>query len=137
VGHLADRLGGALTALTFVLVEALGLVILWIAPSWSIGLLGAAVVGVGYSLVYPGFGVEVVRAAPPENRGLAMGLYSACLDLALAASGPLLGFIGSAAGLPAIFLASALIVLCAAPVALLIGSRTRNLVSPAGSPSVD
>ena len=129
VGHLADKIGGAVTALAFVFVEALGLVILWLAPWFSLGLLGAAIVGVGYSLVYPGFGVEVVRAAPPENRGLAMGLYAACLDLALAASGPLLGFIGNVAGLAAIFLASALAVLCAAPVALWIIGRTRKLAA--------
>lgn len=56
-----------MTALTLVLVEVLGLVILWLAPWWSIGLLGAAVVGVGYSLVYPGFGVEVVRSASRKS----------------------------------------------------------------------
>lgn len=58
-----------------------------------------------------------------------MGLYTGCLDLALAASGPLLGFIGKVAGSGAIFLASALIVLCAAPVALVIVNRTRKLGS--------
>ncbi|WP_342028406.1 arabinose transporter [Rhizobium ecuadorense] len=117
LGHLPDRLGGGLTALVFVCVEVVGLILIWIAPQPIIGMIGAATVGIGYSLVFPGFGIAVVGAAPPENRGMAMGLYSAFLDLALALSGPLLGLVGNAAGLPAIFLVSATIVLCAAPIA--------------------
>jgi hypothetical protein len=38
--------------------------------------------GFGYSLVYPGFDVEAVHRAPPQSRGLAMGAYTAFLDLA-------------------------------------------------------
>ena len=125
LGHLPDRFGGAVTALVFVLLEVLGLLTLWLASGPLAGLIGVIAVGVGYSLVFPSFGVAVVRAAPPENRGMAMGLYSACLDLALAISGPLLGFVGSVEGLQSIFLASALLSLCAAPVALLLLYRQR------------
>jgi MFS family permease len=125
IGHLPDRFGGAATAFVFVLLEVLGLLILWLAPGPIIGLIGVIAVGMGYSLVFPSFGVAVVRAAPPENRGMAMGLYSACLDLALAVSGPTLGFVGSVAGLQSIFLASALLSLGAAPVALLLLRRQR------------
>lgn len=119
LGHLPDRLGGGLTALVFVLVEVAGLIVLWLAPLPIFGMIGTAMVGIGYSLVFPSFGIAVVGAAPPENRGMAMGLYSACLDLTLATSGPLLGLVGNAAGLPAIFLVSALVVVCASPIALL------------------
>src|SRR5205085_7425012 len=55
-GHLADRVGGAKIALICVLVEALGQALIWIAPRSSMPLIGAALSGVGYSLVYPGFG---------------------------------------------------------------------------------
>jgi predicted MFS family arabinose efflux permease len=47
-----------------------------------------------------------------------MGAYTACLDLALGISGPMLGFIAHGAGLSAVFLISAVLVLCAAPIAL-------------------
>jgi hypothetical protein len=43
-----------------------------------------------------------------------MGGYTACLDLALGVSGPSLGLVAGSAGLPAVFLVSALVVLCAA-----------------------
>ena len=77
----------------------------------------AAVTGFGYSLVYPGFGVEAVRRAPAESRGLAMGAYTAFLDLALGLANPLLGLFAGAFGLSAVFLASALVVTCSAAVA--------------------
>src|SRR4051812_17550850 len=65
-----------------------------------------------------GSGVEAVRRAPPESRGVAMGAYTACLDLALGTSGPLLGLAASAAGLGAVFLISAAIVVCAVGIGL-------------------
>ncbi|WP_258579760.1 MFS transporter [Rhizobium favelukesii] len=107
LGHVPDRLGGPITALVFAIVEAVGLLTMGLASYSTIALAGAALVGFGYSLVFPGFGIAVVRAAPPASRGMAMGLYSACLDVALAVSGPALGLVGDAAGLPAIFVASA------------------------------
>ncbi len=125
LGHVPDRFGGPLTALIFSLVEASGLLTMGFAPHPIAALIGAGLVGFGYSLVFPGFGIAVVRAAPAENRGMAMGLYSACLDVALALSGPLLGLVGDAAGIPAIFLASGCIVSLSALVAVSIIRRAR------------
>jgi hypothetical protein len=45
-----------------------------------------------------------------------MGAYTACLDIALGVSGPLLGVVADHAGLSQVFLASALVVLLAAGV---------------------
>ena len=117
-GHLPDRIGGARVALLFVLIEAAGQACIWLAPSPALALLGAGLTGLGYSLVYPSFGVEAVRRVPPENRGLAMGTFTAFLDLALGIAGPSLGLVASVLGLNAVFLASTLVVLCAVPVAL-------------------
>jgi MFS family permease len=117
LGHLPDRLGGAKVALVSVLVEATGLALIWIAPWPALAFSGAAVTGVGYALVYPGFGVEAVRRAPAQSRGLAMGAYTAFLDLALGVANPALGLVGSGAGLAAVFLVATLVVLCALPIA--------------------
>lgn len=116
-GHLADRVGGARVALVCALIEAAGLALIWLAPWGALALFGAAVTGFGYSLVYPGFGVEAVRRAPAESRGLAMGAYTAFLDLALGVANPALGLVAGGVGLGAVFLASALIVACSAAVA--------------------
>jgi len=118
LGHLADTAGGAKVALVFVVIEAAGQGLIWLAPSSAMALIGAALTGFGYSLVYPGFGVEAVRRAPPQSRGLAMGAYTAFLDLTLGLASPALGLIGAVAGLNAVFLVSMLTVLCAAPIAM-------------------
>ena len=117
-GHLPDRRGGARVALISVLLEAAGLALIWVAPRAALALLGAVLAGLGYSLVFPGFGVEAVRRAPPQSRALAMGAFTACLDLALGLGNPALGLIAGRAGVAAVFLASALTVLCAAGVAI-------------------
>ena len=126
LGHLADTVGGAKVALIFVLIEAAGQGLIWLAPWSALALIGAALTGFGYSLVYPGFGVEAVRRAPLQSRGLAMGAYTAFLDLALALASPALGLIGAVAGLNGVFLASMLTVLCAAPIATrLLATRSK------------
>jgi MFS family permease len=117
-GHLPDRIGGAKVALVCVVIEAAGLGLLALASSAIGAAIGAALVGFGYALVFPGLGVEAVRRAPPDSRGVAMGAYTACLDLALGVSGPVLGLVANVAGLSAVFLASALGVLASVPIAL-------------------
>jgi MFS family permease len=117
-GHLPDRVGGARVALVCVLVEAAGQAIIWIAPRPWLVFVGAAVTGLGYSLVYPGFGLEAVARTPPQSRGLAMGAFTAFLDLALGIANPALGFLASRAGLTSLYLAGAITVLGAAPVAV-------------------
>lgn len=125
LGHLADRRGGANVALICMLVEATGLAVVWLAPSSTMALIGSALTGFGYSLVYPGLGIEAVRRAPPHVRGLAMGTYTAFLDVALGLASPALGLIASSTGLASVFCISAAIVLCGAAVAM------RLLSSPA------
>ena len=117
-GHLPDRLGGAKVALVSVLIEATGQALIWLAPGATLALIGAVLTGIGYSLVYPGLGIEAVHSAPPESRGLAMGAYTAFLDLALGITSPILGLIASGIGLGAVFLASTVAVLGAAVVAV-------------------
>ena len=103
-----DRFGGAKVALICVLVEAAGLGLIWLSPWSAVALIGAGLTGVGYSLVYPGFGVEAVRSAPAQSRGLAMGAYTAFLDVALGFGTPALGLLADLAGLGMVFVASML-----------------------------
>jgi MFS family permease len=127
LGHVADRFGGARVALICAVIEAIGLALIWISPWSAAALVGAALTGVGYSLVYPGFGVEAVRKVPAQSRGLAMGAYTAFLDVALGFGTPALGLVADIAGLGAAFVASMLAALGAAAIAaaLLFGPRTR------------
>jgi MFS family permease len=122
-GHLPDRIGGARVALVCVLIEAVGQALIWLAPSSALALVGVTLTGLGYSLVYPGFGVEAVRHAPPQSRGLAMGAYTAFLDLSLGLASPALGLVASGADLGAVFLVSTLVVLCGAAIAVWLLTR--------------
>ena len=122
-GHFADRFGGAKVALICALVEAAGLALIAIAPAFALALAGAALAGLGYSLVYPGLGVEAARLMPAQSRGLAMGAYTAFLDVALGFGTPALGLLGDHAGLGAIFGASMLAALGAAAIAATLNPR--------------
>jgi len=126
LGHLADKFGGARVALVCVFVEAGGLASIWLAPSFALALTGAALTGFGYSLVYPGLGVEAVRLAPATSRGLAMGAYTAFLDVALGFGTPALGFLADRAGLGAAFAASMVAALGAAGVAAALMYQPRE-----------
>jgi MFS family permease len=117
LGHLADRFGGAKVSLICALIEAFGLAAIAVAPWFAMALSGAALTGLGYSLVYPGLGAEAARVMPAESRGLAMGAYTAFLDVALGFGTPALGLLGDHAGLGAVFGASMVAALGAAAIA--------------------
>jgi predicted MFS family arabinose efflux permease len=125
--HKVDRLGGARVALVSVTVEVTGLALTWLAQDQTLAVFGAMLTGCGFALVYPALGVEAVRRVPPQSHTLAMGAYTAFLDVALGFGSPALGLVAGWAGLRAAFLATALIVLGAAVVAL------RLLYAPAST----
>jgi MFS family permease len=106
-GHLPDKLGGARVALVCVLIEALGQLLIWGSGGVLTAYLGAALTGFGYSLAFPSFGVEAVRRAPPQSRGVAMGTFVAFFDLSLGITGPAAGAIAHTHGIAAVYLACA------------------------------
>jgi MFS family permease len=115
--HLPDRIGGAKVALACLLIEASGQALIWLATRPDLALLGAALTGFGFSLVYPGFGVEAVGRVPAQSRGLAMAAYTAFLDVALGLASPVLGLIARGTSLSVVFLVSAITVFSATLVA--------------------
>jgi MFS family permease len=134
-GYLPDKIGGARVAQIFVVIEAIGLALLWWAPEPVTASIGAAMTGFGYSLVYPGLGMEAVRGVPSERRGVAMGMYTMFLDVALGFGSPGLGLIAGWTSVRAAFAVSAIVALCTLLVVLRVlsiqtAARGRSL-SPA------
>jgi predicted MFS family arabinose efflux permease len=125
-GGLPDKVGGAKVAVVCILIETVGLLLVGEAPSMPIVLAGIALAGLGYSLVFPGLGAEAIRRAPAQSRGVTMGVYTAFLDLSLGVSSPLLGFVAGSAGMNAVYLVSAAIVLTSAVAALGLWRRARS-----------
>ena len=123
LGHLPDKLGGARVGLWCVLVEAVGQLLIWGAPSPLVACVGAALTGGGYALAFQGLGVESVRRAPPQSRGAAMGGYVVFQDFSMGLAGPLGGWLALHAGLSSVFLAGGV---AAVAVAGLAGWMVRN-----------
>jgi MFS family permease len=116
--HLPDKIGGARVALVCVLIEAAGQLLIWQADHVFLAYLGAALTGFGYSLAFPGFGVEAVRRAPPQSRGAAMGAFVAFFDISLSMTGPAAGAIAGATSVNTVYLASAVAVASSTVIAL-------------------
>ena len=122
-GNLADRFGGARIAQLFSVVQVAGLVLIATSPWAILGYVGAAFTGAGYSLVYPSFGLEAINRSPVTSKGLAIGTYTAFLELSLAIASPLLGLLASWKSLGAVFIVSAI----AAAGAAFVGAVLRKI----------
>jgi len=117
------RFGGFHVAVVSFLIEAIGLALLFLAQGETMAFAGAALAGVGFSLVFPALAVEAVRGVPSQNRGTALGAYSVFIDFSLGITGPLAGAIVNGFGYRSMFLASCGGVLLALALSLWLSSR--------------
>jgi MFS family permease len=124
--------GGFPVVKACLLVESLGVLLLWLSGSPWMALCAAAIAGAGYSLVFPALGVEAVDRVPLENRGTALSVYTVFADVSFFMVGPVAGAVIGAFGYRSVFLFALLCVLTALGIVLVLaGKRTEVALASA------
>ena len=97
------RFGGLPLVRISLVIEIIGLAAIALAPSPTVAIIGAALAGAGFAPVFPALGNEAMERIPPQNRGVALGLYSIFLDVSLGSTGPIAGLFADHLGYAAPF----------------------------------
>jgi MFS family permease len=131
IGHLPDKLGPRPVAIWSAAGEAVGLLVIAVAPNLPVAVLGGLVMGVGFSLLYPSLALMVLDRTEQAQQGAAIGAYTSFWELGLIVGGPVTGAVAADFGYPAVFVLGAA---CAA-VAMTVAYRTRQPAPPVAAPS--
>jgi len=112
------------------IVESLGVLLLWLSVSPWMALAGAALAGAGYSLVFPALGVEAVARVPVENRGTALSVYTVFADVSFFMVGPVAGAVIGAFGYRSVFLFALVCVIAALGIVFVLAGRKAHTFAP-------
>lgn len=97
-GRLADRFGRVMVALPGLASGAFGMFLLAAVPHPAAAFVGVAAFGAGHALIFPALMALTVDRVAEEERGEALGSYTACFDVGAATGGYLVGFVADQAG---------------------------------------
>ncbi len=121
--HSISRFGGFPVAKICLLVESLGVLLLWLATSPWMAFGGAALAGFGFSLVFPALGVEAVKRVPQRSRGTALGVYTVFADVSFFLVGPVAGAVIGVWGYASAFLFALVCVLASLGIVVVLARR--------------
>ena len=119
-----STIGGFPVAKVCLLVESVGVLLLWLSTTPWMAFAGAALAGAGYSLVFPALGVEAVERVPIENRGTALSIYTVFADVSFFMVGPVAGAIIGAFGYASVFLFALICVVAAIAIVFGLAGQT-------------
>jgi MFS family permease len=122
IGHF----GGYPVAKICLIVESLGVFLLWRATAPWMAFFGASLAGVGYSLVFPALGVEAVERVTLENRGTALSVYTVFADVSFFLVGPIAGAVIGAFGYASVFLFALLCVIASLGIVLVLAGKKKH-----------
>ncbi|HEV7655330.1 MAG TPA: MFS transporter [Mycobacteriales bacterium] len=103
LGNWPDRFGPRRVAFWSGLVEAVGLLLVAMAPNLAVAVVGGFVMGSGLSLLFPALALIVINQTAPSQQGGAIGTFTSFWDLGVALGGPLGGIIVGISDYPQIF----------------------------------
>lgn len=121
-----NQFGGYPVAIVCLLIQAVGMILLWQAPSPWMAFTGAFVAGFGLSLIFPALGVEAVKRVPEHNRGTALGVYTAFADVSFFLVGPVAGIVIGLFGYASVFLFALVCVVAALGIVVVLRQLQRN-----------
>lgn len=124
-----NRFGGFPVGMACLAVESVGLFLLWQSHSPWVALAGSALGGFGFSLVFPAIGVEAVKRVPENNRGTALGVYTAFADVSFFLTGPAAGAVIGIYGYASVFLFALISVLVALGIVVVLRQGAKKLNS--------
>jgi MFS family permease len=115
-----NRFGGYPVAITCLAVESLGMLLLWRSTSPLMAFYAAGLTGFGFSLVFPALGVEAVKRVSINNRGSALGVFTAFSDVSFFLTGPLAGAVIGLYGYSSVFFFALVCLLIALGIAIVL-----------------
>jgi len=121
-----SRFGGFPVAIVSLLAEAVGMILLWQSATPWMAMAGAAVGGLGLSLIFPAIGVEAVKRVPEFNRGTALAVYTAFSDVSFFLVGPIAGEIIGLFGYASVFLFALISVMAALGIVVVLKAASRR-----------
>jgi len=103
LGNWPDRFGPRRVAFWSGLVEAIGLLLVAMAPALWVAVAGGLVMGAGLSLLFPSLALIVINQTPASQQGGAIGTFTSFWDLGVALGGPIGGVVVGLSDYPSIF----------------------------------
>ena len=131
IGRAPDKYGPRPVAMACAICEAVGLLIIAVAPNLPVAIAGSLVMGVGFSLLHPSLALMVMNRTDKSQQGAALGAYTSFWDLGVAVWGPVGGVIAGALGYEAVFVVGACGAGIAAVMAMLIAEPSDQPVTVA------
>jgi predicted MFS family arabinose efflux permease len=129
IGGLPDRLGPRRVAVVAAILEAAGLVVIGLAETLPVALIGAVVMGWAFSVLYPSLSLIVLRRVSESRRGAAFGTFTATFDLGVALGAPLVGLVITFTDYSTGFLFAAGLALAVATIQLALIARESRAVA--------
>lgn len=112
LGRAFDEKGARVVLVPSLTVFALGLILLSVTNTATIFLLAAAIIGLGYGSVLPGFQTLAVQHSGHKRTSQAMSTFFTLYDLGIALGAFTWGLISSQYGFQVMYIVSSIVVIC-------------------------
>ncbi|HEY6731514.1 MAG TPA: MFS transporter [Solirubrobacterales bacterium] len=113
-GDLPDRMGAAPVAIAATVGEAMGLLLIAVAHSLPVALIGGVAMGAAFALLNPSLMLIALGRVSQQARGAAMGTYTAFFDAGVGLGAPIAGLVAALTDYEGAFIFAAVVCLASA-----------------------